>query len=182
MSKTPLLRRSERALSEEEIAALLARARCLRVASVGADGWPYCLPLLYVTIDNCIFVHGTAARGHFRDNVEHSQKVCIEIDEPGDVFPYGRFECDTSISYSSLIGFGRARVVADDETKRRFCNALMAKYADPSWQRPKGVYPRLDAIAVYEIALERMTGKKIALPSSSQQWPAKDRTMSPEAK
>jgi nitroimidazol reductase NimA-like FMN-containing flavoprotein (pyridoxamine 5'-phosphate oxidase superfamily) len=95
------------------------------------------------------------------------------------VSPYGRFECDTSVAYRSVIAFGRIRVVEDREHKTRFCDALMAKYGNPEWGRPESVYPRLDQITVYAIAVERLTGKETPLPALDQRWPAADRTKSP---
>ena len=77
--------------------------------------------------------------------------------------------------------FGRIRIVDDKPTKQKFCDALMAKYGKPDTARPKGFYPRLDQITVYAIAVERMTGKELALPDVSMQWPAKDMTKSPNA-
>ena len=57
----------------------------------------------------------------------------------------------------------------------------MAKYGKPETQRPKGFFPRIDVITVYAVAVERMTGKQQALPPLSEQWPAKDRTKTPNA-
>ena len=168
-------------MTADEMEDALSKARSGRVASLSEDGWPYCVPLLYVRMDGRIYVHGTAAHGHLRRNIDRSPKVCFEIDEAGEPFPYGRFECDTSLAYSSVIAFGTACVVEDPLVKKRFFDSLMSKYARPSWQRPKGFYPRMDAITVYAIEIERMTGKKITLPEASQQWPARDRTMSPGA-
>ena len=108
--------------------------------------------------------------------------MCFEIDEAGEVFDYGRFECDSSVSYSSVILFGKIRIADDEATKRRFCDELMAKYRKQSAPRPQGFYPRLGDITVYAITIERMTGKELALPDVSEQWPAKDRTKSPNAK
>jgi uncharacterized protein len=77
--------------------------------------------------------------------------------------------------------FGRIRIVDDREVKQRFCEALMAKYGKPETKRPKGFFPRIDVITVYAIAVERMTGKECPLPPLSEQWPAKDRTKTPNA-
>lgn len=57
----------------------------------------------------------------------------------------------------------------------------MAKYGKPEWDRPKGVFPRLDRITVYAVTLERLGGKETALPAVAEQWPALDRTKTPEA-
>jgi hypothetical protein len=58
----------------------------------------------------------------------------------------------------------------------------MAKYGKPDATRPKGFFPRIDMITVYAISVERMTGKEMALPPLSEQWPAKDRTKTPKAR
>ena len=182
MSTAPGLRRTDRAMSESEVVSFLHQGHHGRLATVGRDGYPYCLPLLYVFSDGRIYVHGTAEQGHLRANVEHSARACFEVDEAGDVFPYGRFECDTSIAYRSAIAFGQIALVPDGAQKKIFFDAFMAKYAKPDWERPKGLYPRMDKITVYGIEIERLTGKKIELLEIAQQWPAKDRSMSPEVK
>jgi hypothetical protein len=148
---------------------------------VSEDGFPYCIPLLYLLIDGEVYLHTTSARGHLRANVERDQRVCFEIDEQDGVFDYGRFECDSGLAYRSVCVFGRIRIVDDRDVKQRFCEALMEKYGKPETTRPKGFFPRLDAITVYAIAVERMTGKETPLPPLSEQWPAKDRTMTPQA-
>jgi len=177
----PPLRRADKVMADKQVHELLARGFCGRIASVGADGWPYCVPLLYVWADGEVLIHNTSARGHLRANVEQNQRVCFEVDEPGEVFDYGRFECDTSVAYRSVIVFGAIRIVEDTAAKQRFFDALMAKYGRPDSSRPKHFYPRLDEVTLYAIAPERITGKETALPAASEQWPAKDRTKSPDA-
>src|ERR1700730_10170547 len=97
MSAPPQLRRKDKMMADERAHELLARGFCGRIATVGADGWPYCVPLLYVW-------------------------------EAGQVFDYGRFECDTSVAYRSVVVFGTIRIVEDVAAKTRFFDALMAKY------------------------------------------------------
>ena len=111
MSTSPRVRRADHLMDDAEARALVARGFCGRLATVGADGYPYCVPLLYVWMDGEVWTHNTSARGHLRSNVDHEPRVCFEVDEPGQVFPYGRFECDSTLSYASVILFGRIRVV-----------------------------------------------------------------------
>jgi nitroimidazol reductase NimA-like FMN-containing flavoprotein (pyridoxamine 5'-phosphate oxidase superfamily) len=169
-------------MSEERSRDLIARGFCGRLATVGADGYPYAVPLLYVWMDGEVYLHNTAAKGHLRANVAHEPRVCFVIDEPQEVFDYGRFECDSGLAYRSVVLFGRIRIIADRAVKQRFYDALMAKYGKPDTIRPKSFYPRLDETTVYALTVERMTGKEAVLPASSEQWPAKDRTKSPHAK
>ena len=181
MSNPPELRRTDKLMSDERVLEMLERAYSGRLATVGPDGWPYIVPLLYVWKLDEIWVHSARARGHFRANVDHEPRVCFEVDDPGEVFAYGRFECDTSVAYRSVVVFGRLRVAEEEEARRAFFDALMEKYGDPSWSRPKSFYPRLDQVTVYAMAIERMTGKETPLPMPQGRWPAVDNTKTPDA-
>jgi nitroimidazol reductase NimA-like FMN-containing flavoprotein (pyridoxamine 5'-phosphate oxidase superfamily) len=182
MSSSPNVRRADKLMPQERVLETLARGFCGRLATVGADGSPYCVPLLYVWMDGQVYLHNTAAHGHLRNNVEHEKRVCFEVDEPGQVFDYGRFECDSSVAYRSVIAFGTIAIVTDRPAKQRFCEALMAKYGKADSGRPKGFFPRLDLITVYAMTVERMTGKETPQPDVSQQWPAVDMTKTPHAR
>lgn len=179
MSALPQVRRTDKVMSEAAAEAFLARGFCGRIATVGADGWPYCVPLLYVWADGELLVHNPAAPGHLRANVAHEPRVCFEVDEAGEVFDYGRFECDTSVAYRSVVVFGTIRIVADVDARQRFFDALMAKYGKPDSGRPKHFYPRLDDVTLYAITPQRITGKETPLPAVAERWPALDRTRSP---
>ncbi len=182
MSGSPQMQRADKLMGEERARETLEGGFCGRLATVGEDGSPYCVPLLYVCMDGEIFVHNTRGKGHLRANVDHEPRVCFEMDEAGEVFPYGRFECDSSVAYRSVVAFGRIRVVEDLATRTRFFDALMAKYATKDWVRPKSFYPRIDQITLYAITVERLTGKETPLPRVSEQWPAVDRTKSPNVR
>jgi pyridoxamine 5'-phosphate oxidase-like protein len=102
--------------------------------------------------------------------------VCFEVDEAGDMVAYGRFECDTSIAYRSVVAFGRIRVVEETASKTRFFTALVRTYGDAAGKRPPGLFPRLGDITLYALTLERLTGKETPLPEVSRRWPALDGT------
>lgn len=181
MSAPNELRRGDLVMDEAGIETLLRRGFCGRLATVGSDGTPYCTSLLYLWMDGRLCMHGTRARGHLRANIEHEPRACFVIDEPGEVFDYGRFECDSTVSYASVVAFGRVTIVDDIAIKLRFFAALMAKYRTAVAPRPKEFFPRIGQIALYQLAIERITGKQIVLPDISGQWPALDRSKTPEA-
>ena len=176
---SPALRRQDRILAEEEARQFLARAYCGRLATISDDGWPYIVPLLYVFSGDEIGLHNTSARGHLRSNVQRDARACFEVDDSISVFDYGRFECDTGLAYRSVIAYGHIRIIDDRAAKNRFFDALMAKYGTGA-VRPKSFYPRLDDVTVYAMTVERITGKHCPLPPVSEQWPALDRTKSPD--
>lgn len=165
------LRRADKIMSAEEVRSFIAQAYCGRIATLGRDGFPYVVPNLFVWMDERIYLHTAKQSGHFLANVEYSARACFEVDEPGETFPYGPVECDTSIAYRSAVVFGDIAVVSERDTKLRFFAAFMRKYAPPeSWGRPKGSFPRVDATIVYALQPQILTGKQTPLPSAARRW------------
>ena len=182
MSSPPGIRRVDRLMADDTAREFLKTGFAGNLATVSEDGSPYCLPFLYVWMDGHLFLHNTIARGHLRANVDHEPRVCFVVDEPEQVFDYGRFECDTGLAYRSVIVFGRIEIVAYLAVKQRFFESLMEKYGTPDRDRPRGFFPRIGEVTVYAIAIERITGKETILPGASERWPAVDRTTSPDAR
>jgi nitroimidazol reductase NimA-like FMN-containing flavoprotein (pyridoxamine 5'-phosphate oxidase superfamily) len=181
MSSPPSIRRVDRLMTETKAREFLKSGFAGRLATVSEDGSPYCLPFLYVCMEGRILFHNTSARGHLRANFDHDDRACFLVDEPEQVFDYGRFECDTGLAYRSVIVFGTIEIIEDLSLKRQFFETLMEKYGMRDRDRPKGFFPRIDEVTVYAINPKRLSGKEMALPALSEQWPALDRTKSPEA-
>ncbi len=167
------LNRADKVMSADEIDDFLTTSFCGRTATIGADGYPYVVPNLFVS----------RHPGHFAANVKNSDRISFEADEPGEVFPYGDIECDTSVSYRSVVMFGRIRVIDRKDEAAEFFRRFMTKYAPAdSWDREKGSFPRIPATTVYAIKPEAITGKHGVLPPLSERWPQKNNTLSPNWK
>ena len=165
------LRRADKLMSQEELRLFLADAYCGRTATIGRDGYPYVVPNLFVWMDERIFLHTARQGGHFLANVRFCDRVCFEADQPGETFPYGPVECDTSISFRSAVVFGRIEIVSDPTTKQRFFERFMSKYAPQnSWGRRQNSFPRIESTIVYSILPETMTGKQAPLPPLEKRW------------
>ena len=150
MSSPPGIRRVDRLMADDTAREFLKTGFAGNLATVSEDGSPYCLPFLYVWMDGHLFLHNTIARGHLRANVDHEPRVCFVVDEPEQVFDYGRFECDTGLAYRSVIVFGRIEIVAYLAVKQRFFESLMEKYGTPDRDRPRGFFPRIGEVTVYD--------------------------------
>jgi uncharacterized protein len=165
------LRRTDKVMSPQEVREFVARSYCGRTATLGADGFPYVVPNLFVWMDEQLYLHTAKQSGHFLANVQYCNRVCFEVDEPGETFPYGPVECDTSIAYRSAVIFGSISIVSDRQKKLRFFSAFMSKYVPPaSWGRPKDSFPRVDGTIVFTIVPEAMTGKQTLLPEARERW------------
>jgi nitroimidazol reductase NimA-like FMN-containing flavoprotein (pyridoxamine 5'-phosphate oxidase superfamily) len=174
------MQNAEEEMTAPAIEEFLGAAFCGRTATIGADGYPYIAPNLFVWRNGQVYLHTPRRMGHFLANVQFCERVSFEVDEPGEIFPYGHVECDTSVSYKSVILFGRIRIVDDEAEKRDFFRAFLSKYApEDSWGREIGSFPRLAGPIVYAIEPEILTGKIGVLPAIEDRWPAKNMTLSP---
>jgi nitroimidazol reductase NimA-like FMN-containing flavoprotein (pyridoxamine 5'-phosphate oxidase superfamily) len=181
VSSPPSMRRADKVMHGDRVQELLSSGYSGHLGTVGPDGSPYVCPLLYIWTENKVWLHNTSANGHLQTNVRHEPRVCFEVASPGKVFAYGRFQCDTSVEYQSVVVFGRIAIVEDRGLKEDFFDGLMCKYFKESGDRPQGFYPRLNDVTVYVLDPERITGKETLLPAHAEQWPAADNTKSPHA-
>lgn len=174
------LKRQDKAMTRQDAETFLSSAFCGRTATLGPDGYPYVVPNLFIWQDDQIYLHTAPYAGHFLTNVRFHSQVSFEVDEPGEIFPYGHVECDTSVSYRSVIVFGEIRIVEGADEKSRFYRALMDKYApQDSWGRQKDSLPRVGATIVYAITPVSISGKEGKLPALNDRWPARNDTASP---
>ena len=122
------VRRADLEMDAKSAAAALARGYAGSLATTGPEGWPYVVTLLYVWDNEIVYVYNSRADGHLSRNIDAGSRACFLVDEPGSVYGYGRFDCDTSLSYSSVMVFGSVERVASREAKKSFCDNLMRKY------------------------------------------------------
>ena len=162
------LRRSDRAMSDEDGEALLHRALVGRIGTVDADGRPYIVPLNYVFEGQPRRIHLHLAKqpGHLASNLEFSPRVCFEVDEPGPLIATGETACETSQAYESVVCFGRAHVVTDERERTRLATLLVRKYVDE--RMPGRSYkPALALLSIVDFVtmeIEVMTGKRRPQP------------------
>ena len=168
MMEVGKLRRSDRAISEQDSVALLERALVGRIGTVDADGTPYVVPLDFVYEDQGRRIHLHLARqpGHLASNLEFSPKVCFEVDEPGPLFATGDAGCNTDQGYESAVCFGRAAVVSDEREKERIAKLFIRKYVDehmPGRSYDAGLV-WLGPVEFVTVEVGVVTGKRCAAP------------------
>jgi nitroimidazol reductase NimA-like FMN-containing flavoprotein (pyridoxamine 5'-phosphate oxidase superfamily) len=158
------LRRSDRAMSEEDTVALLQRVLVGRIGTVDAEGTPYVLPLNFVYEHPArrIHLHLATQPGHLLSNLKFSSKVCFEVDEPGPLIGTGDTGCETSQVYESAICFGRAEVVSDERERERIAGLFIWKYVDqhmPDRSYKSGLVPP-SIVDFVTVEISVMTGTR----------------------
>ncbi len=125
------------------------------LACHGDDGYPYTVALNYVYTDGKIYFH-SAKEGHKIDAIQKNSKVAFTV--VGE---------DTIVSeeytsyYRSVVAFGRARVVQDEQEWFEAFEILVEKYAkdrptDEKMRTIKGC----NRVLVIAIDIEHITGKQ----------------------
>jgi len=148
------IRRRDRALTEEQAREILAGAEHGVLATLGADGWPYAIPVNHVLSGDALYIH-CAMEGHKLENIAHEERVSFCAVARATVLP-----ARLSTLYESAIVFGRAALVTDPMEKRRALELLAVRFCGAlSPEAEKAIATSASRTAVVRIRLERIAGK-----------------------
>lgn len=118
---------------------------------------PYVVPVNFVYHEGKIYFH-SGTEGQMFSYLKANSQVCFEVDESEPVPNVD--PCEFTFRYRSVIAFGRVRFMEDIREK----HAVLALFVQKYDKRKVAAYPipegKLADVAVGEIALEKVTGKK----------------------
>lgn len=163
-----VMRRSKQQLDERTCREVLERGRECVLALAGSeatDGFPYAVPVNYAYVPagedeagvlGHLLIH-CAPTGAKLDAVAADARVSACVIDRADVVPE-----KLTTYFRSVIAFGRARLVEDDESRRAALGALADKYApELSADAVDTEVERFFArVAILDVALESVTGKQ----------------------
>lgn len=149
------MRRAEKAVDVAKAEELL-RSQDFGVLSViGDDGYPYGVPVNYVYDEGKIFFHSTSASSHKIDAIRKNEKVSFTVVTEHDMIPE---KLDTM--YTSVIVFGRARVLVSKEETREAVRSLLAGLAPEHVSHTEKICQESEGkFVMAEIAVEHISGK-----------------------
>ncbi len=145
------------------IAEILDSARIGRIATIGADGYPYVTPVNFVYHEGSIYFH-CAPVGEKLDNIAREPRVCFEVDVPlaylDANFEPDRRGCKVHQFYHCVIIRGQASVVPDGGLKTSALNALLSKHERGARLAPVTEdLPAYRACKVVQITPRTISGK-----------------------
>lgn len=120
---------------------------------------PYIVPVNFAYRNNELFIH-SAKVGKKIEMIEKNNGVCFEVDIESEVLlPSDPSDCTTK--YKSVIGYGRAFLIDDSDTKQKALDMLINKYYKTKENRTFE-YPKrkIDATRIIKIEIDEMSGKK----------------------
>jgi nitroimidazol reductase NimA-like FMN-containing flavoprotein (pyridoxamine 5'-phosphate oxidase superfamily) len=132
---------------------IIRQATVCRIA-MSDDGRPYVVPVSFGYEDGTLFFHCSAV-GKKIDILRKNNAVCVEFDIDQEITKADR-ACQWGIKYRSVIGFGRAFFVADEQEKRRALDVIVAHYGGDPQDYPKAT---LEKTMVVRIEIQSVTAK-----------------------
>lgn len=147
-------RKEKEILNRADIETILRASRVCRLAMVDGDT-PYIVPMSFGYRDGSMFFH-SAQQGHKIDLIRKNPRVCFEVDQV-DGLKKASQACEWGVAYKSVIGWGRAELLADATEKTAALNIIMSHYSKKTF-----VYPdeMIDQTLVIRVDIEQMTGKQ----------------------
>ena len=150
------MRLKENEIKEKnKIQQILKEATICRLALVD-DSKAYIVPMNFGICENMIYLH-SAPKGRKIDIIKKNNYVCFEV-ETDTKLVKGEKPCDFTMSYKSVIGYGKAYIVENKEDKIKGLDHIMRKYSEEKkFEYNAGV---LDKMVIIRIEIESLTGKK----------------------
>ncbi|MCR5784233.1 MAG: pyridoxamine 5'-phosphate oxidase family protein [Eubacterium sp.] len=151
------MRRFKQQVSDAECVEVLKNAKRGVLSIIGEDGYPYGLPInqWYCEEDGKLYFHG-AKEGHKIDAIKACDKASFCAYNEGF-----RKEGDWALNITSVIIFGRIRLVEDEETALKICSELTKKFTDDQEYLKKEIESSFSRVQCLVLEPEHMTGKLV---------------------
>jgi nitroimidazol reductase NimA-like FMN-containing flavoprotein (pyridoxamine 5'-phosphate oxidase superfamily) len=123
---TRLRRHPERGSHDRAVIDAIVDEALVCHLAVVRDGRPVVLPMLHTRLGDYLYVHGAAANALLGAGREAEVCLCVSL---LDGLVLARSAFHHSLNYRSVVVFGRAEAVTDEEEKRRALEALVEHVA-----------------------------------------------------
>ena len=149
------MRRFKQQLSEEDCVRLLKEQPRGVLSMLGDDGYPYGIPLDHWYRDGKLYFH-CAKAGHKLDALAACDKVSYCVMDQG-----WRRDGEWALNISSVVVFGRMRLIEDEELKREICTNLVRIFTNDEAYLQRELASAFPRVNCLELTIEHMTGKLV---------------------
>ena len=157
-----MTKRERQVTDEKQIREILDKGKVLHLG-LAVDNEPYVVPMNYGYAYEgeklVIYLH-SAVRGKKLDMIRENPKVFIELDCDREPFE-GELPCQYGMSYSSLMGRGKARIIEDVTEKMQAMTALMKTQTQKDFAFNEKL---VSIVTVVRIDVEEYTAKHRPIP------------------
>ncbi|NMC12254.1 MAG: pyridoxamine 5'-phosphate oxidase family protein [Chloroflexi bacterium] len=149
------MRRANQLLPMELTEDVLRRATAGVLALEGENSYPYAVPLSYVYGNGKIYFH-SATSGYKFDLIQANGMVSFCVIEQDQIVPE-----ELTTYFRSVIVFGKAKVIRDEQEKRRALELLSEKYSPGYEEKSRlSIERNWDNVCIVGIEIDHVTGKE----------------------
>ena len=151
------MRRKENEITDRSAIESIIHGSSICRLALSEDDHPYIVPLNFGYKDKTLYFH-SAREGKKLDMLRKNNKVCFEFDIDGGLLESDTDNaCEWGFKYRSVIGFGKASLIDDPESKRRAFDVIMQHYSDSSLSYKESAIKK---VVIIKVEIEDMTGKQ----------------------
>ena len=149
------MRRRDREITDPKaIEDIILKSKICKLAMCDG-GMPYIVPLCFGLKDNTLYFH-SALKGKKIDILKNNPNVCFEFEIFTQIIQSSS-ACKWGIKYRSVIGFGEARFVEDEDAKRQAFDIIMNQYSNEPFEYDAA---SLKSTVIITVDIKSMTGKQ----------------------
>lgn len=149
------LTRKKQALSREKCIEILQNEPRGVLSVLGDGGYPYGVPMNFLYDNGKIYFH-SGKKGHKIDAISRDDRVSFCVFDGGY-----RKDGEWALNISSVIVFGRMKIVDDFDKTVDICRKLSLKFTDDMDYIEKEIASFAKATLCYELTPEHITGKLV---------------------
>ena len=136
------------------IESIIHRSLVCRLALADGND-PYIVPLCFGYEGHTLYFH-CDREGKKIDILRKNNRVCFEFDIDQELVKADQ-ACKFDMKYQSVIGFGKAFLLEDAESKRQALPAIMRHYMGQSYSFPEEI---VNKTGIIKVEIESLSGKK----------------------
>ena len=149
------MRRSDKEITDRNaIEDIILRSKVCKLGMC-EENRPYIVPLCFGFKNNTLYFH-SAPKGKKIEILNKNPNVCFEFEIFTQIIKSAK-ACKWGMRYKSVIGFGKAGFITDDDLKRQAFDIIMNQYADGSFIYEDAL---LKSVVVINVEIQSMTGKQ----------------------
>ena len=151
------MRRFKQELSQEKCIEILKTEQRGVLSLIEENGYPYGIPMnhWYCEENGRIYFHG-AREGQKINAIKANNKASYCVFDAGY-----RNEGEWALNISSVVAFGKIRLVEDEETAKKICVHLVKKFTDDEHYLQKELEAAFSRVQCLEFIPTHITGKLV---------------------
>jgi nitroimidazol reductase NimA-like FMN-containing flavoprotein (pyridoxamine 5'-phosphate oxidase superfamily) len=151
------MRKKDREITDPALLETIMRKAQVCRLGLSLNDVPYVVPVNFGHKGDRIYFH-SSLKGMKIDILKQNNRVCFEMECDVELVP-GETACDWTTKFYSIIGFGKAHIVADYSEKLEGLAIIMEHYTGTAMHQ----FPeeKVNKAAIVRIDIESMTGKKL---------------------